>query len=87
MVHEAGGDRVQVLDLENHQGLPVYVHAKICVIDDVWAAVNSDNFNTRSWTHDSELTAAVVDEARDRRDPVDPGAWGTVPAASRATCA
>ena len=39
------------LDLENHQGLPVYVHAKICVIDDVWAAVGSDNFHTRSWTH------------------------------------
>ncbi len=35
MVHEAGGDRVQVLDIENHDGLPIYVHAKLTVIDDV----------------------------------------------------
>ncbi|MBV9922553.1 MAG: phospholipase, partial [Pseudonocardia sp.] len=76
MVREAGGDRVQVLDVENRQGLPVYVHAKLCVIDDVWAAVGSDNFNTRSWTHDSELTAAVLDSERDQRAPADPGGLG-----------
>jgi phosphatidylserine/phosphatidylglycerophosphate/cardiolipin synthase-like enzyme len=28
----------------------------------VWTAVGSDNFNRRSWTHDSELTAAIWDE-------------------------
>jgi phosphatidylserine/phosphatidylglycerophosphate/cardiolipin synthase-like enzyme len=76
MVREAGGDRVQVLDVENVQGLPVYVHAKVCIVDDVWAAVGSDNFNTRSWTHDSELTAAVVDSAPDGRAPTDPGGLG-----------
>ena len=76
MVREAGGDRVQVLDVENLQGLPVYVHSKLCIIDDVWAAVGSDNFNTRSWTHDSELTAAVLDSERDRRAPIDPGGLG-----------
>jgi phosphatidylserine/phosphatidylglycerophosphate/cardiolipin synthase-like enzyme len=37
------------------------VHAKVCIIDDQWASVGSDNFNRRSWTHDSELTAAVYD--------------------------
>ena len=47
--------------LENRAGTPVYVHAKVCIIDDEWAAVGSDNFNRRSWTHDSELTAAVCD--------------------------
>ena len=77
MVREAGGDRVQVLDIENLEGRPVYVHAKLCVVDDVWAAVGSDNFNTRSWTHDSELTAAVVDSERDPRAPTDPGAART----------
>lgn len=76
MVHEAGGDRVQVLDVENHEGVPVYVHSKLCVIDDVWAAIGSDNFNTRSWTHDSELAAAVVDEQRDVRPPADPAGLG-----------
>ena len=76
MVHDAGEDRVQVFDLENPAGLPVYVHSKVCVIDDVWAAVGSDNFNMRSWTHDSELTAAVLDEQRDDRVPGDPAGLG-----------
>ena len=76
MVRDAGGDRVQILDVENHQGLPVNVHSKICIIDDVWAAVGSDNFNTRSWTHDSELTAAVLDAEREPRDPTDPAGLG-----------
>ena len=43
-----GGDRVHVFDVENHAGTPVYVHAKVCVVDDVWASVGSDNFNRRS---------------------------------------
>ena len=51
--------RVAFYGLENQAGTPVYVHAKVCVIDDEWASVGSDNFNRRSWTHDSELTAAV----------------------------
>ena len=61
--------RVAAYGIENHQGTPVYVHAKVCIIDDVWASTGSDNFNRRSWTHDSELTAVVLDEdhARDLR--------------------
>ena len=76
LVREAGGDRVQVLDVENRAGMPVYVHAKVCVVDDVWATIGSDNFNRRSWTHDSELTAAIVDDARDEREPRDPAGLG-----------
>ena len=76
MVQEAGGDRVQVLDVENAAGAPVYVHAKVCVVDDVWATVGSDNFNRRSWTHDSELTAAVLDDEPDAREPADPAGLG-----------
>ena len=38
-------DRVHVFDVENHDGTPIYVHAKVCVVDDVWASVGSDNFN------------------------------------------
>lgn len=67
----ADPDRVHVFDVENHVGTPVYVHAKVCVVDDVWACVGSDNFNRRSWTHDSELSCAVLDDtgvfARDLR--------------------
>jgi phosphatidylserine/phosphatidylglycerophosphate/cardiolipin synthase-like enzyme len=57
----AAPDRVHVFDVENHQGTPVYVHSKVCVIDDTWACIGSDNFNRRSWTHDSELSCAVLD--------------------------
>ncbi|MEV0582134.1 phospholipase D family protein [Nonomuraea sp. NPDC050310] len=58
---KAGGDRVAVYDLENRAGVPIYVHAKVCVVDDTWATVGSDNVNLRSWTHDSELSCAVLD--------------------------
>ena len=65
----AGGARVGVYGIENHAGTPVYVHAKVCVVDDVWASVGSDNINLRSWTHDSELSCAVIDDRRDQREP------------------
>ncbi|NRQ31049.1 phospholipase [Nonomuraea sp. NN258] len=68
-LRQAGGDRVAVYDLENHAGTPVYVHAKVCVVDDVWASVGSDNVNLRSWTNDSELSCAVIDERPDPRPP------------------
>ena len=62
-------DRVGVFDLENRAGTPIYVHAKICIIDDNWFTCGSDNFNRRSWTTDSELTCAVVDTTASRREP------------------
>ncbi len=68
----AAADRLHVFDLENHHGTPVYVHAKVAVVDDVWAAVGSANLNRRSWSHDSELTLAVLDEHRDGRPPTRP---------------
>ncbi len=73
---DAAADRVHIYDIENLAGVPVYVHAKISVIDDVWASVGSDNFNRRSWSHDSEIACAVVDAARDPREPTDPAALG-----------
>ncbi|WP_209313977.1 phospholipase D-like domain-containing protein [Blastococcus sp. TF02A_35] len=77
MCVRAGGDeRVHVFDVENHAGTPVYVHAKVCVVDDVWASIGSDNFNRRSWTHDSELSTAVLDTTRDAREPRDPSGTG-----------
>jgi phosphatidylserine/phosphatidylglycerophosphate/cardiolipin synthase-like enzyme len=67
----ASPERMHVYDLENLEGTPVYVHAKVCVIDDVWACVGSDNLNRRSWSHDSEQSCAVLDDtgvfARDLR--------------------
>ncbi|MET0920295.1 MAG: phospholipase D-like domain-containing protein [Acidimicrobiia bacterium] len=72
----AGDGRVAVYDLENHDGVPIYVHSKVCVIDDLWLAVGSDNLNRRSWTHDSEISCAVIDSRRDQREPRDPAGRG-----------
>ncbi|MEP6477720.1 MAG: phospholipase D-like domain-containing protein [Actinomycetota bacterium] len=72
----AGGDRVAVYDLENEHGTAIYVHAKVVVIDDVFAMIGSDNMNRRSWTHDSELSIAVIDEQKDQREPRDPAGLG-----------
>ncbi|WP_091445008.1 phospholipase D family protein [Geodermatophilus poikilotrophus] len=76
MCRRAGRNRVHVFDVENDEGTPVYVHAKVCVVDDVWASIGSDNFNRRSWTHDSELSSAVLDTTRDPREPRDPAGTG-----------
>jgi phosphatidylserine/phosphatidylglycerophosphate/cardiolipin synthase-like enzyme len=73
---DAAGDRVAIYDIENIAGVPVYVHAKVSVIDDIWASVGSDNFNRRSWSHDSEIACAVLDDYRDPREPIDPAGLG-----------
>lgn len=75
-LRNAGGDRVAIYDLENIHGTPIYVHAKICIIDDVWVEVGSDNLNRRSWTHDSEVSCAVLDATIDDREPTDPAGLG-----------
>ena len=82
-LQRAGGDRVAVYSPENQAGTPVYVHAKVCVVDDTWAIVGSDNFNRRSWTHDSELSCAVIDQ------PGRPAKTGSAmaPALTRTRCA
>ena len=71
LLRAAAEHRVGVYDLENDDGTPIYVHAKICIVDDVWMTCGSDNFNLRSWTNDSELTCALLDPTRDGREPLD----------------
>ena len=66
---EAGGDRVAFFGLTNDNGMPVYVHSKTCIIDHRWASVGSDNLNRRSWTSDSEIACAVVDDRGEADDP------------------
>jgi phosphatidylserine/phosphatidylglycerophosphate/cardiolipin synthase-like enzyme len=75
LLREVGGSRFAVYDLEGDRW-PIYVHAKICIVDDVWMTVGSDNFNRRSWTHDSELSCAILDDTHDERDPIDPAGLG-----------
>jgi phosphatidylserine/phosphatidylglycerophosphate/cardiolipin synthase-like enzyme len=71
----AGPGRVAFYGIENHEGTPVYVHAKACVVDDIWASIGSDNFNRRSWTHDSELSVVVVDRSTYGDDEGEHGAY------------
>ena len=76
---EAGGDRVAVFGLTNSVGLPVYVHSKVCIIDDRWASVGSDNFNRRSWSSDSEIACAVMDDRLDGLGDDEPAPRDAVP--------
>ena len=39
---------------------PVYVHAKVAVIDDRWATVGSANLNSRGMSHDAEMNVAIA---------------------------
>ena len=63
LLRRLGGDRVGIYHVENHAGTPVYIHAKVCVVDDTWVIAGSGNVNRRSWTYDSELSCAVIGQA------------------------
>jgi phosphatidylserine/phosphatidylglycerophosphate/cardiolipin synthase-like enzyme len=63
LLRRLGGDRVGIYHVENHAGTAVYVHAKVCVVDDTWVIAGSGNVNRRSWTYDSELSCAVLGQA------------------------
>lgn len=43
-------------------GSDIYVHAKLMIVDDCFAAIGSANVNRRSHTNDSELHLAIVDD-------------------------
>jgi phosphatidylserine/phosphatidylglycerophosphate/cardiolipin synthase-like enzyme len=63
LLHRSGGPRVAFYGIENPAGTPVYVHAKVTIVDDEWCTVGSDNLNLRSWTYDSEISCAVLDQS------------------------
>jgi phosphatidylserine/phosphatidylglycerophosphate/cardiolipin synthase-like enzyme len=63
LLRRAGGERVALYGIENATGTPVYVHAKVTVIDDRWCTIGSDNLNLRSWTYDSEVSCAVLEQS------------------------
>jgi len=41
---------------------PIYVHAKVSIVDDRWATAGSANLNSRGMSHDAELNVAVLDD-------------------------
>jgi len=42
---------------------PVYVHAKIGIVDDRWAIVGSANLNSRGMSHDAEMCVTIEQDA------------------------
>jgi phosphatidylserine/phosphatidylglycerophosphate/cardiolipin synthase-like enzyme len=54
--------RVAIYHLVNASGTGIYCHAKVCVVDDIWAIVGSCNMSRRSLTNDPEISVAVLDE-------------------------
>ena len=68
-----GGDETRFLACTLYQpgpgGEPVYVHAKIGIVDDRWLTVGSANLNEHSLFNDTEVNVVTCDEhlARDAR--------------------
>ena len=40
---------------------PIYVHAKVAIIDDLWSTVGSANLNNRGMRDDTEINVATLD--------------------------
>lgn len=40
---------------------PIYVHAKVAIVDDVWTTVGSGNLNNRGMRDDTEMNIATLD--------------------------
>jgi phosphatidylserine/phosphatidylglycerophosphate/cardiolipin synthase-like enzyme len=64
---EADGGANRILVCTLHQtgsnGRPVYVHAKIGIVDDRWLTVGSANLNEHSLFNDTEMNIVTHDEA------------------------
>src|SRR6266481_3496316 len=48
------------VDGEEHYR-PIYVHAKVAIIDDLWSTVGSANLNNRGMRDDTEMNVATLD--------------------------
>lgn len=63
----AAAGRIQVFCLANsaqqsgkEHYRPVYVHAKVAVIDDAWSTIGSANLNNRGMRDDAEMNVAIL---------------------------
>lgn len=59
--NEDVSDRVVLYTIASEQRIPIYVHCKSMVADDLWMNISSSNFSHRSQTYDSEIGAASID--------------------------
>ena len=60
---DGGAGRLHAATLHQHgpNGRPVYVHAKIGVVDDEWLTIGSANLNEHSLFNDTEVNLVVRD--------------------------
>ena len=65
---DGGGGRFLACTIAR-PGHPVYIHAKVGIVDDRWITVGSANLNEHSLFNDTEVNASIWDEriARDTR--------------------
>ncbi|HWF73460.1 MAG TPA: phospholipase D family protein [Solirubrobacteraceae bacterium] len=68
-----GNDRLLAAALRSRTGTrtdPLYVHAKVAVVDDRWLTIGSANLNAHSLMNDTEMNVATDDRAlaRDTRE-------------------
>ncbi|SDG23714.1 Phosphatidylserine/phosphatidylglycerophosphate/cardiolipin synthase [Lentzea fradiae] len=57
------GGHVLAATLISHGDAPVYVHAKLSIVDDKWMSVGSANLNEHSLFNDTEVNVVTDDEA------------------------
>lgn len=67
---EEGLDRFRMLYPVNAAGEPIYIHAKVAIIDDVILRVGSSNIDRRSMGFDTECDVAIIAENKADRDKV-----------------
>src|SRR5262249_32263736 len=66
---DAGHDRFLACTLHQvgtHPPQPVYVHAKVAIVDDRWLTLGSANLNEHSLFNDTEANIVVADPAHAR---------------------
>ncbi len=64
----AAQDRIQAFCLATSTNIdgvehyrPIYVHAKVAIVDDLWSTVGSANLNNRGMRDDAEMNVATLD--------------------------
>jgi phosphatidylserine/phosphatidylglycerophosphate/cardiolipin synthase-like enzyme len=71
--HQGGGGRFLAATVRSRTGGrvdPLYVHAKVGIVDDRWLTVGSANLNSHSLLNDTEMNVVTDDAAlaRDTRE-------------------
>lgn len=65
-----GGERFRLYYPTTPGGTPIYVHAKIMIVDDWFLRVGSSNLNNRSMGFDTECDLAIVARSADERQRI-----------------